>query len=113
MKNECRDLAKQLIKHFTFRYFHTVDANLKVMIEYRVTSRKKSFDHVENKVETSRLNYTILRKKVKKKQKTILRINVKITVLVLSQPTASYQLYRMLGVDELVKQLDQLPYCVL
>lgn len=49
MKNECRDLAKQLIKHFTFRYFHTVDANLKVMIEYRVTSRKKSFDHVENK----------------------------------------------------------------
>lgn len=68
MKNECRDLAKQLIKHFTFRYFHTVDANLKVMIEYRVTSRKISFDHVENKVETSRLNYTILRKKVKKKK---------------------------------------------
>lgn len=107
-------MQRQLIKHFTFRYFHTVDANLKVMIEYRVTSRKRSCVHVENKVEISRLNYTILRKKVKKsKKKTILRINVKITVLVSSQPTASYQLYRMLGVDELVKQLDQLPYCVL
>lgn len=62
-------MQRQLIKHFTFRYFHTVDANLKVMIEYRVTSRKRSCVHVENKVEISRLNYTILRKKVKKKSK--------------------------------------------